>query len=228
MSAIPKPGSWIHSMKPITSSSATGSFIPDSPSSERASRFSSVERRSTAKIAAESVAAIAGADDHPFEGAEVEDPASPRGRSTTAVIDGADGRQRGRGAEHRPDLRPAGGQAALEEDQDEGDRAQGAGQLGVVEVDPADPLRAGEHPEPEEEQQAGDPDPVGEQRPDDAGGEQGAGDEDQLGVVLHPSTDPSRAALRSFSSSVASARLELLGRARPAARPRRARAGGGR
>ena len=46
-------------MKPITSSRATGSFIPDSPSSERASRFSRVERRSTAKIAAESVAAIA-------------------------------------------------------------------------------------------------------------------------------------------------------------------------
>ena len=46
-------------MKPITSSRATGSFIPDSPSSERASRFSRVELRSTAKIAAESVAAIA-------------------------------------------------------------------------------------------------------------------------------------------------------------------------
>ena len=59
MSASPKPGSWIHSMKPITSSRATGSFIPDSPSSERARRFSRVERRSTAKIAAESVAAIA-------------------------------------------------------------------------------------------------------------------------------------------------------------------------
>ena len=46
-------------MNPITSSRATGSFIPDSPSSERASRFFRVERRSTAKIAAESVAAIA-------------------------------------------------------------------------------------------------------------------------------------------------------------------------
>ena len=46
-------------MKPITSSSATGSFMPDSPSSERARRFSSVERRRTAKIAAESVAATA-------------------------------------------------------------------------------------------------------------------------------------------------------------------------
>ena len=44
-------------MKPITSSRATGSFIPDSPSSERARRFSRVERRRTAKIAAESVAA---------------------------------------------------------------------------------------------------------------------------------------------------------------------------
>ena len=59
MSASPKPGCWIHSMKPITSSRATGSFIPDSPSSARARRFFRVERRSTAKIAAESVAAIA-------------------------------------------------------------------------------------------------------------------------------------------------------------------------
>ena len=61
-------------MKPITSSSATGSFIPDSPSSERASRFSRVERRSTAKIAAESVAAIAAPTSIPSSSAEVEDP----------------------------------------------------------------------------------------------------------------------------------------------------------
>ena len=55
-------------MNPITSSRATGSFIPDSPSSERASRFSRVERRSTAKIAAESVAAIAAPTSIPSSG----------------------------------------------------------------------------------------------------------------------------------------------------------------
>ncbi len=46
-------------MKPVTSNSATGSFIPDSPSSERATLRRSFDPRSTAKIAAESVAAIA-------------------------------------------------------------------------------------------------------------------------------------------------------------------------
>ena len=61
-------------MKPITSSSATGSFMPDSPSSERASRFFRVERRSTAKIAAESVAAIAAPTIIPSSSAEAEDP----------------------------------------------------------------------------------------------------------------------------------------------------------
>src|SRR3954470_24648680 len=46
-------------MKPTTSSSATGSFIPDSPSSVRATLRLRWEPRSTAKIAALSVAAIA-------------------------------------------------------------------------------------------------------------------------------------------------------------------------
>ena len=127
-------------MKPITSSSATGSFIPDSPSSERASRFSRVERRSTAKIAAESVAAIAAPTSSPSQGAEAEDPASRRSPAITAVTTVPDRRQRGGGAEHRADLRPARGETALEEDQDERDRAQRPRQLGVVEVDPADPL----------------------------------------------------------------------------------------
>ena len=44
-------------MKPITSSTATGSLRPDSPSSVRASRRRSVELRSSAKIAAPSVEA---------------------------------------------------------------------------------------------------------------------------------------------------------------------------
>jgi hypothetical protein len=44
-------------------------------------------------------------------------------------------------------------------------------------------VRSRQHPQPEEEQQAGDPHPVGEQAADDSGGEQGAGDKDQLGVV---------------------------------------------
>ena len=199
-------------MKPITSSSATGSFIPDSPSSERARRFSRVERRSTAKIAAESVAAIAAPTIIPSRTLrpKIQFAARP---ATAAVDDGADRRQRGGGAEHGADLRPARGQAALEEDQDEGDRAQRPGQLGVVELDPADPLGAGEHAEAEEEQQAGDPDPVGEQGADDAGGEQGAGDQDQLGVVsTHRRTLATR---QTFSSSIASRASSSSRRARP-------------
>ena len=142
-----------------------------------------------------------GAGQHPFEGPEAEDPLR-RQPGDDRGDHRADGRQRCRGSQHRADLRPAGGEAALEQDQDEGDRPQGARELGVVEVDPADPLRAGEHPEPEEQQQAGDPDPVGEERPDDAGGEEGAGDEDQLGVMLsHRNYAPSSAAARRVSSS---------------------------
>ena len=44
-------------MHPITSSTATGSLTPDSPSSVRASRRRSVDPRSTANTAAASVAA---------------------------------------------------------------------------------------------------------------------------------------------------------------------------
>ena len=188
-------------MKPITSSSATGSFIPDSPSSERASRFSRVERRSTAKIAAESVAAIAAPTSIPSRvlRSKIHFAARP-------AIDGgdhrADRRQRGRGAEHRADLRPAGGQPALEEDQDQRDRAQRPGQLGVVELDPADSLRAGEHPEAEEEQQARDAHPVGEQRADDARGEQARRRSGSARRRVRPSADPRTR--QTFSSIAAS------------------------
>ena len=50
-------GFWIQSMKPRTSRTATGSLKPDSPSRVRATRRRSVEPRSSAKIAALSVAA---------------------------------------------------------------------------------------------------------------------------------------------------------------------------
>ena len=58
MSARPKSGCWIHSMKPSTSRIATGSLRPASPSSVRASLRFSVEPRSRAKIAAPSVVAM--------------------------------------------------------------------------------------------------------------------------------------------------------------------------
>src|ERR1044072_3083447 len=171
-------------MNPITSSGATGSFIPDSPSSERASRFSRVERRSTAKIAAESVAAIAAPTSIPSSVLRPKislapSPATPA-RTTVPTV----ARQRGRRAQHGADLRPAGGEPALEEDQHQRDSAQGPCQLGVVELDPPEALRADQHAQAEEEQQSRDAHPVGQQRPADAGGQQGAGEENQLGVVL--------------------------------------------
>ena len=56
-SVMPYPGLSIHSMNPMTSTTATGSFVPDSPSSIRARRRLSVDPRSSEKIAALSVAA---------------------------------------------------------------------------------------------------------------------------------------------------------------------------
>ena len=171
-------------MNPMTSSRATGSFSPDSPSSARASRRRRRDPRRTAKIAAVSVAAIARADDQSLEQVEVEEP----GRGDPGDhggADRADGRERDGGAEHGADLVPAGGQTTLEQDQDEADRPQGPGQLGVVEVDAADALGADQHPEAEEEQQARDAYAVGDLRRGEAGGEQEAGDEDQLVVGRH-------------------------------------------
>ena len=230
MSASPKAGSWIHSMNPITSSSATGSFIPDSPSSERASRFSTVERRRTAKIAAESVAATAAPTSIPSS--------SVRSKMNFAASAGdqrrqqrAEGRQRGGRAQHRPDLAPAGGQPALEQDQDQRHGAQRPRQLGVVEFDPADPFRAGQHAEAEEEQQARDPHPVGEQGTRDPGGEQDPGDQDQLGIVSAHRAEPRRPLLEralrpARRASPAAPRAPRPSPAR--ARPRGARAAGGR
>ena len=212
-------------MKPITSSSATGSFIPDSPSSERASRFSRVERRSTAKIAAESVAATAAPTSIPSRvlRSKIHFAARP-------AIDGgddrADRRQRGRRAEHRADLRPARGQAALEEDQDEGDRPQRPGQLGVVELDPADALRAGEHPERRGRAAGPGCAPgrrAGRRRCPRRAGRRRPGSARRR---VHPSADPSTA--QTVLVDRRQAGLELLGGARLAARPRPARAGGGR
>jgi hypothetical protein len=49
----------------------------------------------------------------------------------------------------------AGGQPALEEDEDEGDDPDRARELVVVEVDPAGPVRADRHAQAEEEHEAG-------------------------------------------------------------------------
>ncbi len=70
-------------------------------------------------------------------------------------------------------------------------------------MDLADPFRAGEHAEAEEEQQRRDPHSVGEQRAGDPGGEENPRDEDQDGVVVaHPET-LGEASDQTFSSIIA-------------------------
>jgi hypothetical protein len=124
-----------------------------------------------------------GADDHPFQPGQPEDPFRRRAREERRR-QRPQGGERGRRAEHRADLRPARREAALEEDQDQRDRPQRPRQVVVGEVDLADPFGARQHPEAEEEQQGGDPHAVGEQGTDDPGGQQDAGDQDQDGVVV--------------------------------------------
>ena len=71
-----------------------------------------------------------GADQQALERREVEEPDGDEPGDHRGDH-GADRRQRDRGPEHRADLAPAGGETALEQDQDQADRAQRAGELGV-------------------------------------------------------------------------------------------------
>ena len=100
----------------------------------------------------------------------------------TAVSERPDGRQADRRPQHRADLVEARGQTALEQDQRQRDDPDRPRQLVVVEVDPAGPVGADEHPDAEEQHEAGHAQPPGQQRGDERGGEQGAGGEDQLAV----------------------------------------------
>ena len=126
-----------------------------------------------------------GADDQSLERAEVEQPLGGEAGDHRGD-QGPDYRQRERRPDNRPDLLPAGGQATLEEDQQEPDRAQRPGQLGIIEVDPEQAVGADQHAETEEEHQAGNPDPIGDHRGADAGGEQQPADQDQLGILHLP------------------------------------------
>ena len=122
-----------------------------------------------------------GADDQRLERAEVEQPRR-RQPGDHGGDDRADHRQRDRRPQHRPDLLPARGQPALEEDQDESDGAERPRQLDVVEGDAADPLAADEHPEAQEQDQSRHAYPVRDHRRGDSGAEQEAADQDQLCV----------------------------------------------
>ena len=120
--ASPKSACWIASMQPSTSSTAIGSLMPDSPSSVRASRRRSVDPRSTAKTAAASVAATVEPRISASSVAQLGRTAAPAASAVSpAVTIVPTRRQQDRDADHRPDLGPAAGQAALVQDQRERD-----------------------------------------------------------------------------------------------------------
>ena len=95
-------------------------------------------------------------------------------------------------AQDGPDLAPARGQAALEQDQRQGDDADAAGELVVAEADPPDPVGPEGHADAQEQQQAGDAHAPGEQRGRQAHAQQGAGDEEELAVGHPPPVRPAR------------------------------------
>ena len=81
----------------------------------------------------------------------------------------AERREQHRGSDHLADRRDVREHAALEQDQRERDRARIAHEGRVVELDAARPVLAEQHPEPEEQQQRGGPEPIDEagcDRPD--------------------------------------------------------------
>ena len=111
-----------------------------------------------------------GAEQDRLEPGEVEEHVRGDARQDRADDDADRAQQRGR---HRDLAQPAprGLEAALVEDQREPDDADLARELGVVELDPARPVRAEQHPEREERRQHRQPGPGGAERDDDAAGE---------------------------------------------------------
>ena len=90
--------------------------------------------------------------------------------------------ERGRHGDAQPP--PRGREAALVEDRDEADDADLARQLGVVELDPADSVRPEQHPQGEERYERGHPGARGAEADGDAGGQDGA-DEQEHGALVH-------------------------------------------
>ena len=130
-------------------------------------------------------------DEHALQQREVEQPRGQQPADDRAQ-DRAEHGEGQRRAQDGPDLRPARGQAALEQDQRQRDDAHAAGQLVVAEVDPPDAVGPDRHPDPQEQQQARDPHPPGQQGRGQARGQQGAGDEQELAVGHPPPVRPAR------------------------------------
>ncbi len=168
-------------MNPITRRNAIGSLKPDSASSVRASRRLMLEPRSTEKIAALSVRRDDRAEQQALERRETEEEVSGHGRDRCSG-ERADRRERDARPEHRPDLRPAGREPSLEQDQRDRDDADRARQLDVVELQHRQAVGAERHPEQQEEDEAGDPQSARRERRADAERQQESRDEDQPSV----------------------------------------------
>ena len=96
------------------------------------------------------------AEEERGRGGEVEQRVGRRARDRGGHGHAEGAEETGR-CEHRADVAPVRREPALEQDREEPDHADGAGQLRVVEVDPADALRAEQHSEPEEGDEQGEP-----------------------------------------------------------------------
>ena len=153
-SSIPyESGRSIQAISPSVSAMPVGSLPPDSASSVRASVRRMCVWRSVAKTAAASVARDDGAEQDRLEPGEVEEPVRGDAGEERADDD-ADRAEEGGRHGHLAQAPPRGLQSALVEDQREPDDPDLACELRVVELDPAGPVRAEQHPEREERRRA--------------------------------------------------------------------------
>ena len=149
-SSIPyESGRSIQAIRPSVNAMPVGSLPPDSASSVRASVRRMCVARSVAKTAAASVGGDDRAEQHGLEPGEVEEPVRRDAREERADED-ADRAQQRRRHDDLPQAPPRGLQPALVEDQRQPDHPDPACELRVVELDPAGPFRAEQHPEREE------------------------------------------------------------------------------
>ena len=90
----------------------------------------------------------------------------------------ADGRQQRRRAEHQPERRDPRAQAAVEQDQRQGDRADEVGEAEVGEADAERAVLAGDHADHEEDEQQRSAEPRRQQAGQDPDQHQGGAEQD--------------------------------------------------
>ena len=132
------------------------------------------------------------AEQEPLGNREVEQPAGAR-PAISAVPAVPIAGQRDRRSEHRPERSKPGRQAALEQDQHERDRPHQVRERVVREVDPAEPVAAHRHSQPQEQEQRRQAHPRRHGRGHHAGRQQAPAGEDQLRFVVHAVEDARRA-----------------------------------